>query len=67
MTLSVFLQLGICLVASVVSAVLSVIAVVLYSVDIEWNHRDQCDKLPCDDRYQQHATVSINLLLLNND
>lgn len=59
MMMFVFLQLGTCLMTSVVSAVLSVVAVVLYSVDLIRNPEVACVKLPydsCDDQY--YAIVS---------
>lgn len=61
--LSVLLQLGICLLASVASAVFAVIAVVLYSVDLFRHPEETCVRLPyenCDDHY--YATVSTSLI-----
>lgn len=55
----VFPQLGTCLMASVVAAVLSLVAVLLYSVDLFRNPEVPCVKLlydTCDDHY--YATVS---------
>lgn len=54
----VFPQLGTCVMASVVAAVLSLVAVLLYSVDLFRNPEVPCVKLhnACDDHY--YATVS---------
>lgn len=63
MMVFVFLQLGTCLMTSVVSAVLSVVAVVLYSVDLIRNPEVPCVKLPydsCDDQY--YAIVSTHFI-----
>lgn len=62
MMLPVLLKMGICLLASVASAVLSVVAVVLYSVDLFRNPEEECVKLPYDNCDHHYATVSTTLI-----
>lgn len=59
----VFLQLGACLMTSVVSAVLSLVAVAMYSVDLVRNPEVACVKDlydHCDDQY--YAIVSTHFI-----
>ncbi len=56
----VFFQLRVCLMVSVVSTVLSVVAVIIYSVDIDKNPEVPCVKMMHDNCNEKHyATVGI--------
>uniref|UniRef100_A0A3Q3WN64 Transmembrane protein 176 n=1 Tax=Mola mola TaxID=94237 RepID=A0A3Q3WN64_MOLML len=64
--LFVFPQLSLCLMISVVAAVLSIVAAIIYSVDMYRNHGEPCEKTlnNCSDQY--YAIVRISFFSCQN-